>query len=258
LPDGESWDVLRTSIERTIQTGTHEEFELCMTTVEGIVSDGSGIGQELERLLGTICEAARSRWDAEERAIDPKKLRGFYAISSKTRSEIPSPHLANSWVATYEKADRALKDSRLGIDLDGTGVREWAEMAATLSLNEPRYLRKIDYPESYVPTAKAIMERANDEALAEYQLESSDDYFSESERFSHLATAAKELSVAFPEFSVEWGEVAAHLEQQRESLVAQYERKQEEEARRKEDEPEEEGESRGAEIFDLSELFSDL
>jgi hypothetical protein len=259
LPDKESWESLRTSVIRVLQEGTEEEIEEVMSAVEGVTSVTPAMSGEMSSLLSVLCEEVRIRWDGQNKVLTSKLLKRFYEISAKVTAQVPSPRLAPSWNATLAKVEEAVEEAEAGrFALDGPHVLEWAEMLDTLEVNEPRYLRKLGFPSAFEPTAEKIMEIADEEAALEYDLSSSDDYYAEAARFDDLLKAAVSLRKAFPEKADQWKKVEEDLEKQKDELNQKAEQKKNEEEEAKANEDPADGESGGAEVFNLEDIFSDL
>ena len=230
-----------------------------MSAVEGVSAVTPAMSDEMSSLLSVLCEEVRIRWDGQNKVLTSKLLKRFYEISAKATAQVPSPHLAPSWNATLAKAEEALEEAEAGrFALDGPQILEWAEMLDTLELNEPRYLRKLGFPSAFEPTAEKIMQIADEEAALEYDLSSSDDYYSEAARFDELLRAAVSLRKAFPEKADQWKRVEEDLEKQKDELNEKAERRKDEEEEAKANEATEDGESGGAEVFNLEDIFSDL
>ena len=159
---------------------------------------GSEIYSELSRIIQDVCDAIREQWDANETIFTAGQLRTF-CQSSLLSSALPTlPKFDNVWLTVIKRIRSFLplweEDKMVDSDL----VEEWTRLATIIAENEPRFLRKNEFPTRYIETAQRIVTIMNVESNLERTLDTQDEYNEEiqrGEQFINILSAMQELNL---------------------------------------------------------------
>ena len=263
LPDSESWETLRKACVALIESGDDGLISQIIAIADSVSVQTNQLIEEFDELVKSICYATTNIWNKREKRVPAKMLESFFGLASKSKHEIDAPKVGFSW----EESTKACQEGWTGDSHSeyANELLDWSKLAKTLVENEPRSAKKFGFPLDYEDFLDQIVEKCQDEADTDYSVSTSDRASAESERISLLARATKALSDAVPSRSDELLELSDELRMKAEALEEtsdqlleqERERQRDRDSSQDNDEEEDRTESR-FEVFNLSDLFSDL
>jgi hypothetical protein len=153
------WDALESrAVELATALPSKEQVALVRGVMSPLLSEGVQLHERDRQRLRSIVEhclqTARSRWDAEQRVLEPATLRTYFDSSTLVRVYVPCPELEATWSDARETIE-GCADS--GGSFDADGLRAVAELLAVLRRSEPRYLRVLGWPQDHDPLVRRLM-----------------------------------------------------------------------------------------------------
>lgn len=248
------WNALREGCLRLVQNSSPE----LATEVLEILADAArnttqpNVRIELAQTLDDVCEAIRRQWDENNTWFNADQL-AVYCRSGMSANRIPTlPRVDQVWAGLDQLLRAALpnweKDREVDVDL----IEKWTKLVQVLSENEPRFLRKQNFPENFKDEVDRIFGVLN--AELEYEIEGAiaEEYRAASDRYDRLA---KSISLMLRANLVNQ-DSAFSIQEQFAELSGLYE----ERAREIEYEPEHDyfDDERRGEDINLDQLFDDL
>ncbi len=97
-----------------------------------------------EVVVGSLEEVVRA-WNGSGTLLDQRALRAFFDLSAEARVHSTCPQLQSSWNSITVAAMAGIEDITDGI----FKLLEWLQYVELLSASEPRFLRSVNWPQSY-------------------------------------------------------------------------------------------------------------
>ena len=208
----------------------------------------------LTSIITPVCRAVREKWNKPDTALTASQLEIYSQASLLVSPLPPLPNLDRSWGETEREMREELNENEKWKYVEEHyRLQNMVELATVIHENEPRFLRQIKFPETYIPEIKRLLDLAESDAQGDIILDSPEDMFSEAERLNSLAKILTSLASLAPEYRDQLQELADELQHKASVL--------EENAHDLEDsEPEEDSARTGRSLaeFSIEDLFSDL
>ena len=229
----------------------------------------------LRSLAISTLEGVLGRW-RKGQVVDLELLGSYYALSVIAGHVSPSPHLMPLWTKLWGEASLAIRNE-LEAPNDIEQLKQWANLTRLLSANEPRFLRIAGFPERHIKVLMAAIDHL------ETRVEDLESLYSEETEWVTMDDDHDVEAPVEPEptefHEIEWLESATSLigrltdvmpkEAERlerletqidEHLGTRNERKEryEEWEESLHEGPDDIGDWRGSERFDIEAFFSDL
>jgi hypothetical protein len=255
LPDEESWQALAEACEEVIANGSKASTNKLLAILESLTMTASPYETKIDQLAEFVCNAVSKKWNEDNEDLTASQLSSFYKVSVKAPGLVASPNLSHSWTNRFSLAEDAIKSHKeLGSQLDGDGIADWAEMMLTLQQNEPRFLKKVGFPERHASVLDEILNIASEEVADDPDFDDPDEYFAEAERLRKLEAALADFKSLFGDRAVQISEVESAVHAQADHMEEEHERKRE----REPDDSEWSHENGPSDVFSITDLFRDL
>jgi hypothetical protein len=251
-----SWDLLeKRSVAIALQEGPWSISRLLETLTEATLQAGDTDSEERLRIvIAKVCDAARTRWDADAVELDHRQLSRF-TRASELISPLPKlPDLTPSWNGVTETFKRILRESKKrGFVDDPDLLLDCVELWNAVKESEPRLLRQAAFPEGLETEFDDLLDLVEEDAKSEPIFDTADEYRAESQRLTSLCDAIRTLSGLTIEHSVRCDALIAELTHRSQRYDTRADELQPEEP-----EPEYGMERSPSESFSIDALFSDL
>ncbi len=255
MTSARSWDLLHERCVGLIREGLMEEIADLLKVLHSAALQTSEIAtrDRFVRIIASVCEEARNKWDKSGTVLKADQL-SAYCEASLLVSPLPIlPKLEASWEPVERALREELEETGSGMVLEPHLLKNWVELVVTIRENEPRFLRRIEFPEKYTVAITRLLDLIEDELQWHAILDSAEDLRAEAERFASITDILKTLSSVTPAHGKRSKKLAAKLKSRSSSL-------QEEASELEPPEPDY-GDDSSRDLhdtFDIEGLFSDL
>jgi hypothetical protein len=249
-----SWEKLAARCLDFITDDNRGEFpDLMITLTKAAKGEEFGKSEShVLAILSAVIEKVRGNWDESGQPLASYDLNAYVQSTLLVKSLAPMPKLDGTWrefeqifqstLAEYEDT-KALQPDNLYYSLRAVNaIRE----------NEPRFLRRARFPESFLGALGRLLQLVSDEV--EYGSTFDDDLRVEAERLDTIANLLAELSELAPSLT----ETITPLVDGLNASAVRLREKAAEGEPQEPDPPEEDREYTPSSSFDVDGLFSDL
>lgn len=266
----QSWDLLEASCLALVSIGSTEEIAELLKVLNSAALEATDIDKKTSfiKIISSVCEHTRKKWDESKACLSADDLSAYCDASILMAPFSIIPKLETSWQVLEADVKNSLDRGESGGYVNPTTWERWTEFAVTIQKNEPRYLRKIDFPFSYVGDFTRLISVIKSDLENEPILDSADEYRYEADRLTSFANILETLAKLFPlkdekrifrTSPSDTHDQRENLKQAAEELKARAASLNEEASQREPPEPDDDDSSSSSEDhFDIDALFSDL
>ena len=111
----------------------------------------------LLEILQVVCERTQQKWDTQKAVLDSDNLDIFANATTQLPALTKMPDVEASWKACEEQILACLDDSSSRIESEV--VEEWVNMVEVIEVNEPRFLRMIEFPDESSDMISKLIDR---------------------------------------------------------------------------------------------------
>jgi len=256
IRSAESWDVLR---------------ERCMSLVAADVGDrdvlevlGNAASQNSSpehkirwaRLLTSVCNAVRAKWDKESRLINAADLEAFAKARKYADPEVKLPELLATWESLDTQFRESLRLADRGDELDYDAFGNLTTFAGVVEECAPGFLEQVGFPNKYEAAITSLLYNAETEVSEHSSSSDPDELRALAGRKDSIAASLERLDELSVGHSAKANALADRL-RERSSELEQEALENEPPEPGYEDEPGSRSHDEVM-IFDIGKLFSEL
>lgn len=249
------WELLRERCSTLTSGGTVAEVTDLLSSLKSAaeaatIPDTKG---ELIQTIVIVCDQACKSWDRSGVVLDVDSIRAYSEASLLLSPMLSLPRLERTWHSAEALFKDVLSEAGAGGTIFPKNLKDWVELTIAIRMNEPRLLRRAEFPEKYVADITRLLELVEQELNQKPIFDSGDEMRSEAWRLDSTADALDSISSLVPLRADECDKLAEKLRGESSSL----EQKADELDPPQED-PDDSSERNIQESFDIEGLFSDL
>lgn len=186
----EEWPTLETRAMALAGLGPRAASEV-VAAISGAASTATGAASRVVRgVAARVYRAAVER--LEHQVMHNDEISAFYEASLAVFPLPAGPPLAPSWNARVDRLRRGEEESQANDSpLDPDVLKDWAELAAIISSNEPRFLVQQGFPKKYEQLLAEVTSRVGEEM----DYEASNDPAEVADEAERLETFAEALGI---------------------------------------------------------------
>ncbi len=153
------WDALEArAVELATTLPSGEQFALVRGVMSPLLSEGVRLHardrQRMRSIIEHCLQAARLKWDAEGRVLEPATLRTYFESSVLVSVYVPPPALEATWSLACDAVEECMEGGEF---VEAEGLRSVTELLKVLRTNEPRYLRVLGWPRRHDALVRRLM-----------------------------------------------------------------------------------------------------
>jgi hypothetical protein len=212
------------------------------------------VRHELSQIIFKVCDEVRERWDANGAILTGHQLLTF-CQTSLLASRLPVlPRLDHSWETLEKRVITNIRVWEADNAVDSDVLHEWIKLTQAISENEPRFLRKKQFPAKHHDVLNRILVIIEAELDQEEQFDFADDYLAAASKCDQLVEVVQSLQ----EMSLIQSDAASALKKRLEERSYEYGARARELGEVEPDYEPDDYRSEGDETVDLGEFFRDL
>lgn len=249
----EDWKMLKLRCESVAESGSRGDLrDLLHVLITGLAGISNEEGSsEIVDIAEEVLSKARHRWAEEGRPIAVDELSAYCEVSIILDPLPPIPDVSQSWSAVLAEFKLHADELAGGEMPDPEPLKHLVDLANVVEDNEPRFLRKVQFPAALKAEAIALVDALTDYEVDEHWLDEAYEYREEAARLASLADFLAAFSDHFPSLSDQCSDIAERFT----SLSQEFE----EEAIAREFEPDPDDLLKESAVtFDVDALFIDL
>lgn len=256
IRSAESWDVLT---ERCLSLVADDIGDRDVLEVLGNAASQSSSPEQASRwarLLTSVCNTIRAKWDAEPRVLDDRDLEAFAKARNYTDPKSDLPNVQNTWDSLDAQFRETLRLADSGNEFDYDPFDDLTAFAGVLEQCAPELLEQFGFPSKYEAEITSVLDNAETEASQQSYSDDPEKLRELAQRKESIATSLERLNGLSIGYALKVDGLADRLKERSSEL---------EEEASKYDPPEPDYDSEaGARnldevvIFEVGKLFSEL
>jgi hypothetical protein len=196
LPGAEEVTIARDQIRRIVY-GEPDQTARVVNLAQDLAFGlrGSALGRS-EALVEPLLLACQELWDETGAALTVGNLKAWWSASTAVTPLPHSPRLESTWIAQDLRGELDADMELFDHSPNALKLRNWVRLVRLIQSNEPRFLRQLDFPDSYDEVWDAIFGAAQTELESEWDVSGAEEYEGWAEALT-LAADTVETCVEF-------------------------------------------------------------
>jgi hypothetical protein len=277
LRNEEDWRALSAAIPRVLRSERFAVWRVLTSLQSALLgsTDARPAAGATERQITNLAEkvlaSLRDGWGAGENPPSAAELDLYYGVSECIAPLPQGPDLRLIWEAAWKAArSNIAKFDPTEIEMKLDELLDWAQIASSISENEPRFLRQVWFPENYVKKLTPLIPLLKERVALRFDLDYEYECTDEEGRMNTISLIASRIAEHTADLEVE-ALALVKLAKENELRAEKVRRELEERATEEEREEREKDYRRTAppesavaecdpleSIIDVGELFRDL
>jgi hypothetical protein len=154
-------------------------------------------------IIKDVCQIVRPRWDNDRAVLDSAAIMAYTAASQLTSPMEAMPSLDASWQAAVHQFRMKLADEDASFMFDTSTLDEFWSLIEAVRNGEPRFLRRIGFPEECERDFKSLLDSVNRELSSSRHYTSREGYDSEADASFALGRSLKRIYQLLPDLKTE-------------------------------------------------------
>lgn len=223
----DDWEALTQAVDPVLNTGWSAAWSVLNALQEALKSSASS-GQPhnlerspLARLSDAVLTRLREHWSQCAYSPGPFLLDRYYVVSQFISPLPPGPNLQPIWETSSTALLTQIKEfNSEKIEVGFDEIADWVRLAATVSENEPRFLRQVGYPECFVEIIREFLPYLSERGGREFDFESENECSDEETRLEELADLASSIGELLDDFTNDADEIRRVARWNKQRVVA--------------------------------------